>query len=366
METTNGHPEYLHSFSAFTLADQHEFNITGKLTDEGVGFIQRHVDQPFFLWLNYQDPHPAFCCPKPYDTMYDPEQITLSKRVTDYDKERQPIKNEVFRVHSEMNLCKEEDLRRAIAHYMGQISYVDDSVGRVMDTLKATDRQRKTVVLFFSDHGELLGDYGMTHKNPTFYDCLTRIPTILVHPDGRWQQDVFSGLTEEVDLVPTLLEMLGVAIPPTMIGKSWFADLNAKQDAGKPNILCEAGGGCPTYPAQIEGCVLTAPHASTSFGVGAMLREGSYKLSIYGDDICELYDLQTDPDELCNLYDRPGYETVQANMTLALLKRTMSVKVRDVGLDWDYPNYPHDVRFEPLENTGAVLSDVRASGEYGK
>ncbi|MFI3213329.1 MAG: sulfatase-like hydrolase/transferase [Eubacteriales bacterium] len=360
----DGHPEYVHSFSSFTLADDHEFNITGRLTTEGIDFIKGCEEKPFFLWLNYQDPHPAFCCPKPYDMMYDPKDIVLSKRVSEYVKERQPVKNEVFRIHSEMDLCTEDDLRKAIAHYMGQISYVDDSVGRIIDSLKETGNDKKTVILFFSDHGELLGDYGMTHKNPTFYDCLSRIPAILVHPDGRWESETFSGLTEEVDMVPTILETLGVEIPPTMVGKSWKKDLDQKDFVGKKNIICEAGGGNPTYKEPVEGHIINAPHAPTSFGVGAMIREGDYKLSIYGDDICELYNLAQDPDELYNLYDCDGYEKIQNHLTLALLKRIMSVKVRDIGMDWTYSEYPYDVRFEPLENVGAVLEDVRASGDY--
>lgn len=361
----DGHPEYKHSYSSFTLADDHPFNITQRLTIEALEFIGATREQPYFLWLNYQDPHPAFCCPKPYDTMFDPEQIELSPAATDYQKNRQPARNEVFRVHSEMTQCTEEDLKRAISHYMGQIRYVDDNVGRITEFLKENGDDRKTVILFFSDHGELLGDYGMTHKNPTFYECLSHIPTILVHPDGRWKQMKFRGLTEEVDLVPTLLELLGVEIPPTMVGKSWVKDLNVGNDAGKETILCEAGGGCPTCKEPIPGLRLTAPHAPTSFGVGAMLRKGSYKLSIYGDDYCELYDLSTDPYEIHNRYDEPKYAALQNELTLLLLKRILSVKVRDIGdLEWKYPDYPYDVRFEPLENAGEVLQDIRASGEY--
>ncbi len=360
----DGHPEYRHSFSSFTLEDDHPFNITGRLTDEGISFMERRGEKPFFLWLNYQDPHPAFCCPEPYSNMFDPDDIELSPAVKGYDKNRQPVKNEVFRVHSEMKQCTDGDLKKAIAHYMGQIRYIDDSVGRIMESLRRNGLDRNTVILFFSDHGELLGDYGMTHKNPTFYECLSHIPAILVHPEGKWSGVHFSGLTEEVDIAPTLLEILDVPVPPTMVGKSLAGSLDAKDYRGKDTVICEAGGGCPTWKEPIPGYRLTAPHEPTSFGVGAMIRWKSYKLSIYGDDKCELYDLETDPYELDNLYGRKEYEAVQNDLTLKLLKRTMSVKVRDIGLKWNYPDYPHDVRFEPLENSGGPLVDVRASGEY--
>ncbi|MGL6201430.1 MAG: sulfatase family protein [Lachnospiraceae bacterium] len=361
----DGHPDYQYAFSSFTLEKDHEYNLTKRLTEEGIRFMEETRKQPYFLWLNYQDPHPAFCCPSPYDTMFDADEIELSPAVKGYQKEKQPIRNEVFRVHSQMNLCTDSKLKKAIAHYMGQIRYVDDSVGEIVKWLKDSGDDKKTVILFFSDHGELLGDYGMTHKNPTFYDCLTRIPAILVHPDGRWSKETFGGLTEEVDLAPTLLELLGIQIPPTMVGKSMVKALNEKDYRGRETILCEAGGGCPTYQEPIPGCTMTAPFAPTSFGVGAMLRKGNYKLSIYGDDQCELYDLAADPYELCNLYTDDAYKNVKDEMTSLLLKRVLSVKVRDIGkLEWDYQDYPYDVRFEPLENFGEALTDIRMSGDY--
>ncbi len=356
----DGHPDYEHSWSSFTMDKNHEFNITKRLTDEAIDFMQ-DSQQPFITWVNYQDPHPAFCCPPPYDTMFDPKDIELSEAYKNYDSDAQPIRNEVWRKHSEMDICSDADMKKAIAHYMGQIRYVDDSVGRMVEALEKSGTKNKTVILFFSDHGELLGDYEMTHKNPTFYDCLTRIPVVLVHPDGRWKNINFDGLIEEVDLAPTLLEALGVKAPPTMVGKSWVKSLDEKDYQGKETIICEAGGGAPTCKEPIDGYTINAPHVPTSFGTGAMIRKGNFKLSIYADDRCELYDLSTDKYELKNLYDDEKYITIQTEMTLELLKRTMDVKKRDVGLEWNYSDYMHDVRFEPIECVDGVLEDIRAS-----
>lgn len=344
----DGHPDYSHSYSAFTLAKDHPFNITARLTDEAVDFMAAS-EVPFVAWVNYQDPHPAYTCPPPYDGMFDPAAVELPKTWEVPDREGKPIRNEVWRAHSEMDGCGEAEIRRAIAYYQGQIKYVDDSLGRLLDALERSGRAADTVVLFFSDHGELMGDYRMTHKIPVFYDCLARIPAIVRHPDGRWAGARFSGLTEEVDLAPTLLAMLGIDIPPTMVGTPWAEALDRGDYAGKPNVLCEAGGGAPTCGAPIPGLALTAPHLPTSLGPGAMLREGRYKLSMYFDDRCELYDLQEDPHETLNLYERGDYAAVRNDMTSKLLKRLLGVKVRDVGIDWPDAERWHDVRFEPLE-----------------
>ena len=219
----------------------------------------------------------------------------------------------------------------------------------LMCALKQGGLDKNTVVLFFSDHGELLGDYNMTHKLPAFYDCLTKIPTILRHPNSKWQGRRFSGLVEQVDMAPTLLEMLDVPTPKTMVGKWWVAALDEGDNSGKETILCEAGAGAPTWKKPCKKLVLSAPHAPTSFGPGAMLRFNSWKLSVYADDVCELYNLENDPHELSNRYDDTACGDIQNHMTNLLLKRILGVKMRDVGLDWDESEYPIDVRFEPLE-----------------
>ena len=69
---------------------------------------------------------------------------------------------------------------------------------------------------------------------------------------------------------------------------------------------------------------------------------------MYVDDRCELYNFSDDPKELVNHYENPKFSEVRADLTTELLKRTMGVKVRDSGIDWDTERYPIDVRFEPL------------------
>lgn len=343
------HEKYIHSFSSFTLEKDHPYHITGRLTEETIHFMEQQKE-PFLAWVNYQDPHPAFACPEPYASMFPPEEIELSIGYSQYEREKEPVRNEVWRRHSRMDLCSQQDMKKAMAAYMGQVRYVDDMVGKIMESLKKSGKDKSTVILFFSDHGELLGDHGMTHKLPAFYDALSRIPVMIRHPEERWKGRVFKGLVEEVDLVPTLLDILGVPVPPTMVGTSLMEELEKGTDQGKETILCEAGIAAPVLREPIVGLELKAPFAPTSFGCGAMLRFGKYKLSVYADDLAELYDLETDPQELHNLFGNPQYAGIQQNMMMRLLQRLLSVKVRDIGkIEWDYEEYPLDVRQNPLE-----------------
>ncbi len=342
------HPAYEHSFSSFTMEDDHPYNITGRLTDEAIGFMDRS-ERPFFAMVNYQDPHPAYTCPEPYASMFDPASIELPASY--HDRLDQPVRNDVWRVHSEMALCTERDMKHAIATYMGQIRYVDDCVGRLYQFLETKKLLDDTIIVFMSDHGELLGSFGMTHKIPVFYEPLVRIPVIMRFPDLGESLPVYTGLSEEVDLAPTILMALDIDIPASMVGKSLYQDIVQGRSPGKASVLVEAGGGGATCAVPVDGLRLKAPFLPTSLGPGAMVRKGDWKLCQYSDDLCELFNLAEDPQERHNLYNDTRYADKRWELTLLLLNRLLTVKNRDMGYErWPKSVVPgRDLRFEPLE-----------------
>ncbi len=359
------HPEYRKSYSAFPLADDHPYNITALLADEAIDFIRRSTaDEPFLCWVNWQDPHPAFTCPEPYASMFDPEDVQLpanwSKQTSD-----KPRRLENWRVNSLADRCTEEDARRAIAMYMGQCRYVDDQVGRIVKTLEKTGQLDNTLIVFLSDHGELLGDFGVFHKLPLFYECLTRTPVIIRYPRGMVKPFVFDGLVEQVDLAPTILDAIGVAVPQSMVGQSFHKQIVAGDGDGRDSILVEAGLQVPTSPGPVEGANHRAPVVPNSFGPGAMVSDGRYKLSMYCDDRHELYDLQTDPHEMKNLYDDPGCLQVRMRMMELLARRTLGAGVRPDG-EWtgegvDTRRNPPECREAQWEN-----EELRKPAEHRK
>jgi len=172
----DNHPQYTRSHSAFPLEDDHHYNITSLLADETIDFIERNpADQPFFCWVNWQDPHPAFTCPEPYASMFDPAAIKLPKNWM-RKTEGKPVRLDNWRINSRSHECSDEEARKAIAMYMGQCRYVDDQVGKIMQSLERMGQLENTIILFWGDHGELLGDFGVFHKLSLFYESLTRIP----------------------------------------------------------------------------------------------------------------------------------------------------------------------------------------------
>ena len=343
------HPKYEHSWSSFEMEPDHEYNITYRLTSEIIDFMGRQAsgEQPFLAWVNYQDPHPAYTCPAPYSTMFSPDQCELPPNFKIGFNPDKPRRNYNWQTHSEMPLATELDMRKAMAMYCGQVRYVDDQVGRMLDALNDVGIADTTLVMFMGDHGELLGDHGITHKHPAFYECLTRIPVMMYHPQGRWQRTRFSGLVEEVDLAPTLLNGLGFDPPPTMVGESLDGRLQEGRDEGRADILVEAGAGAP-QPKEPLDVKHKAPFAPNSFGPGAMISNGRYKLSFYVDDVPELYDIEVDPWEMHNLWNVPECAEVRRELTERLLERVLGVRMRyDLPVEWPGPGT--DPRFEPLE-----------------
>lgn len=344
----DGHPKYRCSFDAFPLDADHEYNITGRLTDETIDFIRRQTSgTPFLAWVNWQDPHPAYTCPEPYYSMFDRSSIEIPPMYREGGGTGKPRRLTNWQSNCQASEATDDEIRNAIAAYMGQVRYVDDSVGRILDSLEDTGLADDTIVVFLSDHGELLGDQGAWHKIPVFYECLTRIPVIIRHP-RRAYRGVFEGLVEEIDLAPTILEACGIDLPLSFVGESLHQRLIEGQlgsEHGRETALVEAGVQAPTWPEPVGP--QKAPFPPNNYGPGAMVTDGRYKLSVYHDDQGELYDLDTDPRELTNRFDDPALRDVRERLTLDLCRRVLAVGVRDIGqVRWPDADDPRD---KPLE-----------------
>lgn len=343
----DNHPGAQRSYSAFPLENDHPYNITAQLADEAIDFMRRSPsDTPFLCWVNWQDPHPAFTCPEPYASMFDPADVALPRSWCRASPDK-PRRLNNWRINSRAHECTEAEARRAIATYMGQCRYVDDQVGRIVDYLQACGRLEDTLVVFLGDHGEFLGDFGVFHKLPLFYECLTRTPVIMRYPQGRVKPFVFEGMVEYVDLAPTILEALDLPIPQSMVGRSLHEQLLQGDGTGRDTILVEAGLQFPTRAGPVPGASHRAPVPPNSYGPGAMVSDGRFKLSMYSDDRHELYDLKNDPHEEHNLYGRAEAHAVQLRLMETIMQRTLGAGVRPDG-NWNADCV--DMRYNPPES----------------
>lgn len=315
------HPDYVRSWSSGTLEADSPWNVTERLTTAGLDYIERRnqSSEPFFLTLNFQDPHPYFTAPAPYDTLFSPDQFELPENFRRESVDGEPQRISHWRANSRSSEASEDDFKKAMAMYCGQIRYVDDQVGRVLDKLEALNILDETIVLFWSDHGEFLGDYGVTHKLAAFYDSMVRVPVILWDPSDRIAKGNNSSMVETPDMLATILDLCGVPQPEGSRAQS------LSNDSYAPRIDAFAEGGTYLTPLEqpIEGVNLRAPHSPSQFGPGSMLRTDKWKLCTHSFDCWELYDLENDPNECNNLINAPEHAERVRTLSQRLMQRML-------------------------------------------
>lgn len=307
-------------------ADVHQTTWAG---ERAKSFIRRHKGRPWFLSINLFDPHPPFDPPAAYLAKFDrsqmpgpifaPSDIEHQKRFAGVDQQsrvavdpsrgdpdspsyEKPGTRPVTATHD--TPPETYDAKQIRACYHAMIALIDDMVGELIAELDATEQRRDTIVLFMSDHGELLGDHGLIYKGCRFYEGLTRVPMIFSWPAVVQEGVISEALVELVDIPQTLLHAAGLPDAEGMQGKSLFPLLtgNAPADSHKSYVLCEY------YDA------LGLPNGRQSRA--SMFFDGRYKLSIYhGQGLGELYDLEADSSELNDLWDSPQHQELRCALT---------------------------------------------------
>jgi len=294
---------------------------TSWVTDEARNFLRDHdQSEPFCAWVSYPDPHHSFDCPDPWSRMYHPDEVDISSsHARDLDARpwwhRAALENEPLgkterqrilrREYSRIELQTDQQLREITANYYGEISFIDDGIGRILETLENTGQADNTIIVFTSDHGELLGDHGLYLKGPTHYEGLLRV-ALMVSGPGTREGHVVQEPVSTLDLAPTFYDMAGIAAPQQLQGQSLMPFLR-----GEDVIRDFAYNEWNMQPSRagIEldlRCVRTRDAKLTVD-----------KLSGAG----ELYDLANDPDEMVNRFNDPGASALQAELTDMLAAR---------------------------------------------
>lgn len=289
--------------------------------------------QPFILFLPTLLPHAPYVIPEPYYSMYDPEQLPPLKQAGSPNK---PSYHELIRSYRRLDRIQDDTLKKIQAVYLGMITYVDDQFGRLMEALSANGFDDSTTVIVSSDHGDYAGDYGLVEKWPNaMEDCLTRVPLIIRKP-GNEKGHVVHEPVELFDIMPTILELAGIAAAHDHFARSLAPQLSGQP--GDPDRAVFAEGGYnPREPHCFEGDPVRdawfANNPESYYWPKArqqqehpesvcrttMMRTLEYKLIRRTDDVSELYDLKKDPQELHNVYDHPDYAEIRQTMEQRML-----------------------------------------------
>lgn len=270
-------------------------------------------DENFFLWASFFDPHPPYLVPEPWDTMYDPDKLTIpGLKEGEHDKNpphfkltQQPdadfseYRESGFGLHGmHSHLHDRADLKKDIAIYYAMTSLMDKYIGKILDKLDELGLAENTIVVFTTDHGHFFGHHGLIAKGPFLYEDMIKIPFIVRWPGKVPENRVSPAMQSLVDLAPTLLDFCGLRIPGNMTGVTQKGVWTGECESARDHILCEHH------------------HDPSTVHLKTYVDE-RYKITVYYNRAYgELFDLQEDPGEVNNLWDNPEYKDLKSELLL--------------------------------------------------
>jgi arylsulfatase A-like enzyme len=293
---------------------------TTYVTQQTVQYLERYAaagpQAPFFLFCSYPDPHHPFAPPGRYFALYSPDDIPLPPAWGNAHDRTPPhmqalIKElgtpEAVRNSPAAFAVTAEEAREALALTYGMIHMIDDGVGRILDTLERLGLATNTVILFTSDHGDLMGDQQLLLKGPYHFQGLLRVPMLLTVP-GKTTGTVSTALASTVDLAQTILQLAALEPYHGMQGQSLVPLLDNPHATVHEALLIEDDGQRPlkgtNRPIRLR--TLLTPE---------------WRLTYYdGFEFGELYKLTDDPCEHHNLWNDPATRTVQTALSERLLR----------------------------------------------
>lgn len=204
---------------------------TAFLTDRFLSWAsQQESDTPWMAHISFLRPHPPLCVPAPYNTMYEPEggpgfagadtaaEEAASHPLISALQSRQKVSHHIPADDGLVRDLSRRDLKRMRALYYGMISEVDAQLGRLFDGLKALDMDEDTLIIFTSDHAEMMGDHWMLGKGG-YHAQSYHIPLMIKYP-GKASAGQVRAFTSSTDIFPTLLDAWGISPRHTPDGRS--------------------------------------------------------------------------------------------------------------------------------------------------
>ncbi len=259
---------------AYNVIGDEETYTTDWLTTKTIEFINGNSSKPFCYMLSLPDPHGPNTVRAPYDKMFKAEEMPIPETFRD--------ENPILRGKK---ITSEQKLRKIMSQYYGMIKCIDDNVGRILDTLRKNGLLEGTMIVFTADHGDMCGEHGKLDKGVP-YDASAKIPFIIYNPRRVAPGQVIPQAMGCVDSMPTMLSLLGAAIPQAVQGRDASGLFTGEDDAWDD--------------------VAFMRHAN-----GRWLAAANSRYKLVKDHSGEwLFDLQDDPFETTNIINGPQYKTV--------------------------------------------------------
>ncbi|MBD3347002.1 MAG: sulfatase-like hydrolase/transferase [Chitinivibrionales bacterium] len=290
-----------------------QFGKPAYLAQEASSFIRQNSDHPFVLYVNFFEPHMPFFGPR--DNQYDPASIPLPPNFDCPPAENQPLKTRLLQEHylryghSGLPLQTPDDWRKMIANYWGLCSLIDTHIGTILSTMDQHDLWDNTIVVFTSDHGDMMGSRRLVGKYVMFEEAI-RVPLMIGIP-GQHNGRRVRGPVSQIDIVPTLLDLMGQPVHSHLQGKSLCPLLDGRRDIHREDVFVEWNGANNGLGDKI-GEVSIPQWMNESYSkekiesamrdpVRTIINPDGWKYCWSSIDEDELYNLNDDPLETRNL-----------------------------------------------------------------
>jgi len=257
-------------------------------------------ERPWFLCVSYTHPHDPYCITRKYWDRYAGAEVPMPE-APPAGHTPHTVDDWVDTFHGfPLRPITTDDVRTARRGYLGEISYIDDKLGDLLGALDTFGMRDDTIVIFTSDHGEMLGEHGHFFKR-THYEWSVRVPLIVSVPgqaSGAGHRS--ARVVSLVDLFPTLLEMAGLDTPDGLDGHSVLPLVNGQEDGWPDEMICENLGEGTWRPIR-------------------QIRRGRY-MYVYAHGASPLlYDLEADPNQWVNLAGQPELAQIEGDLHRRLL-----------------------------------------------
>jgi len=293
-------PGYYEHLGASVTPRPKRFHIDAFVGDRAARWLSEAARGPFAAWVSFPGPHDPYDPPEEMaDLYYDApipdvvgsEAELAGKPNAQGSRRGGSLGNSMYRI--DPSRATPEIRRRWRAHYYANITLIDEGIGKMMSALDSAGALDSTLIVFNSDHGDALGDHGLTYKG-FFYNAMVHTP-LLIRGPGVPAGQRSAALVNAVDLVPLFYNACGLEPPHTLEG----VDL-------RPLFTDPSGSVQDAVFSEISG--------------RAMVQTARHKYAHYIDGSAELYDLEDDPDELENLAGTPASREVECELRGRLLQ----------------------------------------------
>ncbi|MCG3197898.1 MAG: Multifunctional alkaline phosphatase superfamily protein PehA [bacterium] len=292
-------------------------------------FLRRHKTEPFILHVNYLEPHMPFH--GPLDDLHPLSEVTVPGNFEDLLEDNEPLRFRAMRDaflangFGKLPLKTEADWRRLIANYWGLVSQVDRSVGGILSTLEELGLSDNTIVVYTSDHGDMMGSHRLLTKTVSYEESVG-IPLLLRIPARGRTQQVVEQPVSQIDLVPTLLELMGYPREESLPGQS-LVSLMKGNPAQEDHVFIEWNRPRNTADFHVGADAAGDLKAAMESQSRTVISPDGWKLVLSRGDKSQLFNLTEDPGETTNLFDSRKHAEVISRLTARI--RAWQAKVND-------------------------------------